>query len=259
MLLEPISIETILTRLETQQIGRNIVYRSSVSSTMDVALEEIKKGATHGTVILADVQEHGKGRLEREWISPQGGVYLSIILYPPREMISSLTMIAGLAVLDCVKDVCGIKADVKWPNDILINGKKVSGILAQSGNASSGGCYAILGIGINADMDVTQQPEIAGIATSLSIVAGKPVNRQLVICSLLQNFEKRYLAFGSGQALWKEWRERLSTLGKRVLVKSGQSTFEGIAESVSSDGSLLLRQDGGELAVIPAGDVTLRI
>jgi len=259
MPLEPISAETILTRLNTREIGRNIILHSRVSSTMDVALEEVLVGAPHGTAIIAEVQEYGKGRLNRGWISPLGGVYVSIILYPPQELLPSLTMIAGLAVTDCIQKVSGIKADIKWPNDVLIDGKKTGGILARSGNSPSEGCYAIVGIGINADMDVTKQPEIAEIATSLSAVMGESVSRQAVICNLLENFEKWYRALAEGRPVWDAWRRRLITLGKQVTVNVRDVVYVGMAESVNRDGSLRVRQANGKIVDIPAGDVTLRV
>lgn len=223
---------------------------------MDVAMDEVLRGTPHGTTIIAEAQEKGKGRLNRSWISPAGGVYVSIILYPKQEMLSSLTMISSLAVSDCIEEVSGIQANIKWPNDILIIGKKVSGILAQSGNSSSKGCYAVIGIGINADLDLTLQPEIADTATSLSEVLGASVSRQKIICRLLESFEKWYQALEDGQPVWKAWKKRLITLGKRVSVKAGDVVYEGIAESFSHDGSLRVRQASGELIAIPAGDVT---
>ena len=258
MQLEPLSAEIIHSCLSTLEIGRNIILYSSVSSTMDVALEEMLRGAPHGTVIIAEAQECGKGRLNRGWISPPGGVYASIILYPPHKLLSSITMVASLAVTDCIQEITGINADIKWPNDILVDSKKVSGILANSGNSPSKGCYAIVGIGINTVMDLTVQAEIADSATSLSIATGKLVSRRAVICSLLQNFEKQYHALAVGQPVWEAWRGRLITLGKKVTVKAGDSIYKGIAESVSHDGSLLLRQADGDLVHIPAGEVTLR-
>jgi BirA family biotin operon repressor/biotin-[acetyl-CoA-carboxylase] ligase len=259
MVLEPISSAKILKCLKTRVIGRDIIYRSSVSSTMDIALDEVLRDAPHGTVIVAEVQKNGKGRLDHEWVSPCGGVYVSIILYPPRELLASVTMIAALAVTDCIQDVSRIKADLKWPNDILIERKKVGGILSRSGDSPSKGCYAILGIGINADVDITAQPEIADIATSLSAGTGAPVSRQAIICSLLENLEKWYQLLSEGRPVWQDWRERITTLGYSVAVKTGDALYEGIAESVDSKGNLLVRQANKELISIPAGDVTLKI
>jgi BirA family transcriptional regulator, biotin operon repressor / biotin---[acetyl-CoA-carboxylase] ligase len=255
---EQLSAENILSCLRTREIGRNLLYLPNVSSTMDVALEEVLRLAPHGTVVVADAQSHGKGRLKRGWISPVGGVYLSVILYPSQELITSLTMIACMAVIDCIQEVCGIKAAIKWPNDVLINSKKVSGVLAQSGNSPSGQCYSVVGIGINADVDLTGEPEIQDIATSLSTAAGRAISRRMVICSLLNNFEKRYSALQAGKSSWKEWRERLVTLGHSVCVKSPYGVVEGIAESVTPKGNLLLRQTDGTLKEIPAGEITPR-
>jgi BirA family biotin operon repressor/biotin-[acetyl-CoA-carboxylase] ligase len=226
---------------------------------MDVALDEIAKRAANGTVILADVQEHGKARLDRGWISPEGGVYLSIILYPPKRWLASLTMIASLAVSDCIHEVVAIKPEIKWPNDVLVGGKKTCGILAQSGATPSGDCYAVLGIGINVNTDFSAHPDIASIATSLSAVNGKVVSRTAIIVSLLENFEKRYEKLIGGVLLWQEWKARLVTLGKFVSVRSGKEVFTGLAESVTPDGSLLLRLADGTIKEIPAGDMTLRV
>jgi BirA family biotin operon repressor/biotin-[acetyl-CoA-carboxylase] ligase len=255
---EQLSAENILSHLKTNQIGRCLIYLPSVSSTMDVARHQAVEGAAHGTTFVAGKQENGKGRLNRRWVSPDGGVYVSVILYLPQELIPALTMIASLAVSDCISEVSGVRSDIKWPNDILINGKKVSGILASSGNSASKGRYAVVGIGINANMDLYLEPELADIATSLLSVTGKQVSRLNVICGLLLSFERRYTAAEAGEPLWQEWRERLITLGQQVSIKAGEKIFNGLAESVKPDGSLMLRRTNGKLVEIPAGDVTLR-
>jgi BirA family biotin operon repressor/biotin-[acetyl-CoA-carboxylase] ligase len=226
---------------------------------MDVALEQMALGAPHGTTVVAETQELGKGRLDRRWISPKGGVYLSIILYPPVQYLNSLTMITSLAVCDCIKEVCGLKATIKWPNDVLVGGKKVSGILATSGASPSKGTYAIVGIGINVDMDLKEHTEIAGSSTNLAASSSRKISRQAVLCALLENFEKRYEKAASGESQVGEWSEAMVTLGQKVTVKTGNKTFTGVAESVDNEGNLVLRLANGELKVIPAGDVTLRV
>lgn len=258
MTLEKISERAIRKHLDTREIGRRIVYRPAVSSTMDVALSEIEQGAAHGTVVVAGTQKKGKGRLRRNWISPPGGVYLSIILYPPPTMLTSLTMVACLAVLDCIQDIGSLRANIKWPNDVLIGGKKVAGVLAQSGKTQDGRIYAVVGIGINANSDVSGQPEIADSATSLIQTAGKEVSLLALICGLLANFEKYFSQLSRGEPVWQQWRDSLVTLGQQVHVKSGHATYSGVAESVDSSGDLLLRLADGTLREIPAGDVTLR-
>jgi BirA family biotin operon repressor/biotin-[acetyl-CoA-carboxylase] ligase len=253
-----LSPEIIQSRLTTREIGRNLVYRRSVTSTMDVALEQVSLGAPGGTAVVAEMQENGKGRLNRNWISPAGGVYVSIVLYPQTQLVNSLTMIASLAVCDCIRETSGVEAKIKWPNDILLGGEKVGGILACSGTSPSQGAYAVVGIGINADLDLDKYPEIAGIAASLAGVSGKNVSRRELLCSLLGNLEKRYDRLSAGESQIGEWRAALVTIGQPVTVKTGGLTFTGTAESVDCDGSLLLRLEHGGYKIVPAGDVTLR-
>jgi BirA family biotin operon repressor/biotin-[acetyl-CoA-carboxylase] ligase len=255
----PIDIDYIRSHLDTRQMGNNILYQYTVCSTMDLALEEISRNAPQGTVVIADTQQQGKGRLERRWVSPPGGVYLSVVIYPLCRIIPSLTMTACLAALDCIEEISTIKPDIKWPNDIHINGKKVCGILALSGISPLNQNYAVIGVGINLSGDLSPYAEIAEIAINLTEAAGKSISREAVICSFLEHFEKRYYSLASGEPLWKEFAANLSTIGKRINVKGGNKIYSGVAESVNADGCLLLRQDNDELIVIPAGDITLRV
>lgn len=254
-----LSADEISDALRAQSIGGRIIYRQTMTSTMDVAQAEIAANAPHGTVVICEQQEHGQGRLSREWVSPVGGVYLSIILYPHERLLPQLTIWASLAVADAIRHICGLKAYFKWPNDVLLHDKKISGIIARSGQNQHGKTWAIVGIGINANMKMSQQTaEIASIATSLSDVSDKEVLRESLIVSLLQSCEKLYNEMEQGEALWHAWQRRLLTLEKSVVVRCGTTVYQGLAESVNSDGTLLLRQDTGEIVIIPAGDVTLR-
>jgi biotin-[acetyl-CoA-carboxylase] ligase BirA-like protein len=167
-------------------------------------------------------------------------------------------MIASLAVCDCIEEVTGITAKIKWPNDILVGGKKVSGILACSGISPSKGVYAVVGIGVNADTEFKDRPEIEEISTSLTTVAGRKVSRLEVLLSLLNNFEQRCDKSFTGESQLGDWTEALVTLGQKVTVRTGEKIITGMAESVDKHGRLLLRLEDGELKVIPAGDVTLR-
>jgi len=225
---------------------------------MDVAQKNIST-APHGTVVLCEKQERGQGRLSRQWVSPIGGVYLSVILHPPMQVLSQLTILASLATADAIHETCGLDACFKWPNDVMLHNKKVSGIIARSGQDEHGKLWAVVGIGINANMMASEQPaEIVDTAVSLSQITGCEVLRHKLIISLLQNFERRYNALIDGGLLWHEWKQRLVTLGERVTVKSGAVVYEGLAEAINADGALLLREQSGELIVIPAGDVTLK-
>jgi len=248
----------ITNNLGTRFIGQRVIYYPRLKSTMDVARREAQQGAIEGTVIIAEEQTAGRGRIKRAWLSPQGSIALSIILYPEVGYLSSLIMVASLAVVHCIEKVTGLKSQIKWPNDVLINGKKVCGILIESEVKGNRADYAIIGIGINVNLKPSDFPEILLNATSLSHELGRDISQLDMIRCLLAEIERLYLALPSGDWVYQEWRDNLVTLGKKIHVSSDETTYEGIAESVASDGSLLLRQPDGSLIKIVTGDVTLR-
>jgi len=225
---------------------------------MDIAKRQAQQGAREGTVIVAEEQTAGRGRIKRTWLSPRGSIALSIILYPQLAYLPSLIMVASLAVVHGIAKVTGLKSQIKWPNDVLVNGKKVCGILIESDVKGSVVDYAIIGIGVNVNLRLSQFPEISPTATSLSHELGRDVSRLDMIRCLLAEAERLYLALPTGQSVYQEWRDNLATLGKKVQVRSGATTYKGLAESVASDGSLLLRQSDGSLIKIVTVDVTLR-
>jgi len=227
---DSLSAASITSELETRFVGQRVIYYPSLTSTMEVARREAQQGAAEGTVIIADEQTAGRGRLGRVWLSPRGSIALSIILYPSLSHLPSLIMLASLAVVHSIEAVTGLKSQTKWPNDVLVNGRKVCGIF----------------------------PEILPIATSLSDEMGRDVSRLSIIRCLLVETERVYLALSAGGSIYEEWRDSLVTLGRRVCVKTGEAIYEGVAESVARDGSLLLRGPDGSLTRIVAGDVTLR-
>jgi BirA family biotin operon repressor/biotin-[acetyl-CoA-carboxylase] ligase len=167
-------------------------------------------------------------------------------------------MLASLAVVHSIEAVTGLRSQIKWPNDVLVNGRKVSGILIESSLRANIVDYAIIGIGINVNLRLAEFPEIQSSATSLSAELGRDVSRLGVIRRLLVEIERLYLALQAGESIYEEWRDSLVTLGRGVRVKSGKTVYEGVAESVARDGSLLLRHSNGNLSKIVAGDATLR-
>ncbi len=253
-----LSPAAITNNLETRFVGQRVICYPSLSSTMEVAKQEVQRGAVAGTVIIADEQTAGRGRIKRLWLSPKGNIALSVILYPGVAYLPSLIMLVSLAVVHSIEAVTGLKPQLKWPNDVLINGKKVCGILIESNVRGDIVDYAIIGIGINVDLRLADFPEIQPTATSLSHEAGRDVSRLNVIRCLLVEIERLYLALAANNSIYEEWRDSLATLGSRVQVKSGETIYEGMAESVAGDGSLLLRHSDGSLTRIVAGDVTLR-
>jgi len=253
-----LSPASITNNLDTRFIGQRVIYYPRLTSTMDVAKREAQQGAVEGTTIIADEQTAGRGRLKRAWLSPTGSLALSIILYPSLLYLPSLIMLASLAVVHSIETVTGLKSQLKWPNDVLANGKKVCGILIESDVRGNMVDYAIIGIGINVNLRLSDFPEIQPTATSLSNELGRDVSHLSLIRRLLVEIERLYLTLQTGGSIYQEWRDRLVMLGKRIRLKSGKTIYEGIAESVASDGSLLLRQSDGSLTKIVAGDATLR-
>jgi len=258
MLENSLSPASITNNLETHFVGQRVIYYPSLTSTMEVARQEAQQKASEGTVIIADEQTVGKGRLKRVWLSPKGSIALSVILYPSLAFLPSLIMLASLAVVHSIKAITGLKPQVKWPNDVLINGKKVCGILIESDVRGDIVNYAIIGIGVNVNLRLADFTELLLTATSLSDELGRDVSRLDIIRSLLVEIERLYLTLLSGGSIYEQWRDSLVTLGRRVRVKSGNTTYEGVAESVTRDGSLLLRHSDGILVKIVAGDVISR-
>lgn len=252
-------IETaqIISGLGTGRIGRRVLCFDRLPSTMDAARSEIKAGAAEGTVIITTDQTAGRGRMGRTWLSPGGGIALSIILYPPLELLPSLIMLASVAVMRTIAGVTGLKAAIKWPNDLLLDGRKVCGILVESGVRGRKVEYAIIGIGINVDLDTGNYPDIAGTATSLAREAGRPVPATALVRRLLRETDGLYASVLAGTPVFPEWRDNLITLGHKVRASCGEEVYEGIAESVMEDGSLNLRQQDGHLVRVVAGDVSL--
>ena len=253
-----LSPASITDGLETHFIGQRVIYYPSLDSTMEVAKREARREAVEGTVIIADEQTAGKGRAKRTWRSPKGSIALSIILYPSVAYLPSIIMVASLAVVYSIETITGLKLQLKWPNDVLINGKKVCGILIESRVKGDRVDYSIIGIGININLRLSDFPELSSTATSLSDELGRDVSRIDVIRRLLVDVERLYLAVLSGGSIYEEWRDRLVTLGRSVQVRWGKTMYEGIAESVARDGSLLLRCPDESLTKIVAGDVILR-
>lgn len=243
--------------LETTFVGQHLLYYSSIPSTMDAAKQAAQAGAVEGTIVIAEEQTAGRGRMERSWLSPPGGaIALSIILRPKLSHLPQLIMVASLAAVHSIEKVSGLRPAIKWPNDILIQGKKVCGILIESQLRGKRVDFTIMGIGLNVALDVSAFPSISATATSLATELGRKVSRRRILQCLLAEVERLYLAVQAGEPIYQEWRDRLETLGKKVRVKWGEGIEEGQAESVDSQGGLLLRRGDGTLARIVAGDVT---
>lgn len=244
-------------KLSTKFVGKRLHCYTKLTSTMTVAREKASEGAPEGTVIIAERQTSGRGRLGRTWLSPQGNLALSLILKPCLENLPQLIMVASLAVVRTVKLVSGVDASIKWPNDVLIKNKKICGILIESEVKGNTVNFAVVGIGINIDLDIAAFPEIAAIATSLAQESGKHISRPELTAILLTELERLYLEAQAGLPIHREWREHMSTLGKWIEVKSGDTIEHGKAENVTEGGNLILRRADNSISEILVGDVTV--
>ena len=250
--------DTISGGLGTKVIGRNVCHYPEVASTMDAARALVRERAAEGTVVTADRQTAGRGRLGRTWLTPAGSLALSVLLYPKLSELPSLIMLASLAVADAIRNATGLEAQIRWPNDVLIRGRKVCGILIETDVSRGKVRYAIIGIGVNVDVPAEVLAEVRPPPTSLSAELGRAVSRLAFARALLREMDRRYLELRSGGSLFEAWRDRLVTLGRRVRVTSGEGVFEGVAESVDRDGSLSVRTGDGRLTRVVAADVTLK-
>jgi BirA family biotin operon repressor/biotin-[acetyl-CoA-carboxylase] ligase len=245
------------SRLNTKFVGRQLYYYHRLATTMKTAKELAKKGTAEGTVIIADTQTAGRGRLGRTWISPKGSLAMSLILKPSLDNLPQLVMIASLAVVRTIKKVTGLQAKIKWPNDVLIKDKKVCGILIENEVKGDKVSFAIIGIGINVNFDPLAFPKIADIATSLSHELGAGVSKAALISTLLPELEQLYIEAQSGTPIYREWQENMGILGKWIRVKTGELVEQGKAETVTENGNLILHRSDSSLVEIVAGDVTV--
>lgn len=257
--------EEIRHGLAAQLFGREIFYRDSVPSTNDLAKEMARRGAGEGAVVVAEEQTAGKGRLGRGWHTPRyKGLCFSLILYPPvvPSEAAQVTMLAAVAVASAIRDVAGVPAGIKWPNDILVNSKKICGILTELSAEMDKINYLVTGIGINVNQDPDDFPgELRSVATSVKIEAGRAMPRLKLLQACLVEFEKWYAVWlGQGfSPVLARWKEMSVSLHCPVRISTLKECWDGWAEDVDQDGALLLRLSDGSLKRLVSGEVTLRL
>jgi BirA family biotin operon repressor/biotin-[acetyl-CoA-carboxylase] ligase len=252
-LLERMGRESLGTRL----LGRRVVYRVSVASTNTLARELAEQGAPEGTLVIAEEQTAGRGRLGRRWLAPRGSsVLISLIFRPqlPPAKAPQLVMLCGLAVRQAIREMTGLPAQLKWPNDVLIGRRKVGGILAETSSLGHSLQYAVVGIGLNVNLDPQALPAHFG-ATSIAHELGRPLTRLPLLHSVLRHSEERYLDLHAGVSPVGDWSAALQTLGCRVRLNTSQGYWEGLAEAVDEEGALLLRLDDGRTRRVLAGEI----
>ena len=224
---------------------------------MDEAARLGKEEAEEGAVVVAEKQSAGRGRQGRSWVSQPGNLLVSVLFRPTLETLPFINIIGGIAAARSVRKVTGLDVKIKWPNDLLIGGRKAAGILAESAIVGNSVWYAVLGVGMNVSLDTQQIEEISPFAISVNSAAGKEVPREDLLRQFLMDLDSLYIALNNGESPMQEWQGMLETIGQRLVATWGDDTYHGVAEDTDELGNLILRQDDGSLLTLTAGDVTL--
>lgn len=259
---DTLAAEEISVQLNTAIIGKRLVNLALTASTNAEAFRLAEDGAVEGTVVTADEQNKGKGRLGRIWSSPLGAnLYCSVILRPQIKPFEApqLTFLSAVAVARAIEQASGLKPEIKWPNDVLIDGKKVAGLLNEMSAETDGINFVILGIGVNLNMTADQFPDdLRHPATSLFIEEGVKVGRARFTALLLNELDRLYAGFldhGFAQVR-REWQERCNAGGREVSVSNhGCADIRGKFAGIDSDGAMLVQCPDGTIERILSGDV----
>ncbi len=255
--------QEIKNRLFTTYIGRKIYYFPELESTNMIAKEKAthkEEGVNEGTIVIAERQSAGKGRLGRNWFSPAGGIWLSIILYPQLSpsYIPRITLMTAVAVVKAIERCAQIKGQIKWPNDILINEKKVCGILTEMSAELDLINWVVVGIGINVNIKKQEFPEeIREKTTSLKEVLGKEISRVRLVQIFLKEFEKYYelLKRREFSSILRDWKSYSHTLGRKIKINIGENVVTGEAIDINEKGALIFKKEEGELVEIISGTI----
>ena len=248
----------IRSNLQTNYMGKKIYFFKEVDSTNLVAKKLANEGAAEGTIVIAGKQRRGKGSRGKKWISPSGGVWMTIILRPDVEpnKAPQLTLVTGVAVAETLIQELGLDVEIKWPNDILIDNKKVSGILTEVKTNIIGVEYVLVGIGIDLNIDIP--PELRDTATSLQAELEREIRGAELIQKFLQNFEDNYNEFKADNFpyILNKWRRLSGTVGKYVELRRKGGVIRGEAIGISKNGRLVLEMDNGNLRKVISGECT---
>lgn len=260
----PLSAEKILAGLKTQSFGKNLILLEKTGSTQNEAKILAERGLSEGTAVVAEEQNQGRGRMGSAWISERGGLWVSLILRPQIQPQDAplLALVSSVAISKAIESVCGVRAGLKWPNDILIRTKnglrKACGSLIEMSAEGDLIRWAVLGFGINVNNDIPRGLE--SIAVSLKRASGKPQDRTRLLQRVLGNLEKAYRSFTSRgfETLRREYMKRSVFIkGRRLKINNFSDQVQGRFVKIDSDGSLVLALSGGKREKIFSGDVTI--
>lgn len=256
-----LSENTISWGLDTKWLGKKIIHRESTTSTQRIAHELALDKASHGTIVIADEQTKGKGRVDRTWHSKRGqGIWMSIVLRPNilPYLAPQLTLLTATVLADVIDHYAQVKPQIKWPNDILIQGKKMAGILTEMQAEQDQVSYVIVGMGININQTNSDIPaDISHRATSLRIETDKTWDMVPLIQRILHTFERKYDYFMDNgfDQVKQTWESYGFKINERLLIKTGKEQWEGIFLGIAEDGALLARKDNGDIEKIYSAEI----
>ncbi len=249
---------------EGQQIGRELFHFDEIDSTNNYAKKMANEGCPHGTVIVAERQKLGRGRVGRQWQSDNNsGLWFSIVVRPDLEpeRVQIITLAASIAVVEGARSELGINCGIKWPNDIILDSSKLGGILTELSAEPGHVNYVVVGIGINVNQTLSDfDTDLQNKATSIYIKTGKKCSRVKLLSSILSSFEEIYGAFLKGRAeeIINRWNRYSVTIGKEVKIVSKDIEYIGTAQSIASDGKLVVKCKDGKTINVSAGEVQVR-
>lgn len=249
--------------LKTSFIGQEVYFYNQVDSSQKIARQLAEQGKPEGTAVIAEKQTQGQGRIKRSWYSLPKGLALSLILRPTvfPEKATHFSLLAGVAAVKCLREVCPVKTELKWPNDIFVKGKKVGGILVELSAEADRINYLILGLGLNVNSGKEDLPEdILQTATSLKAETGFELPRLELVQKFFYHLENSYLQYLSQGffPILEAWKKMNNTLGQQVMVNQHNKKIIGQAEDLTETGGLRLKTSQGELIIINSGDISLR-
>ena len=252
------------SRMDTAWAGHPVSFYAQINSTNLQAKLDAEAGAGEGALVVADMQTAGRGRRGRTWNSPAGtNVYFTLLLKPayPVDKVSAVTLVMALAVAEGIRETCGLDTGIKWPNDVVVNGHKVCGILTEMNTEVDYINYVVIGIGINVNQKEFPE-EIREIAGSLCLEAGKQIGRAALIAAIMEELERIYEIFQKTEdlsELYEEYNQICVNCGRKIRVLEPGHEYTGVAEGINQDGELMVvRDDTGEKVSVYAGEVSVR-
>lgn len=260
---DTIAEEEVASRLATERMGRQIRYFSRIDSTNQYAKRIAEEGAADGTLVIADEQTAGKGRSGRTWVTPPGEAIAFTLLLRPKlspGRISMVTLVMGLAVVNAVNKLYDLHAGIKWPNDVVINGRKLCGILTEMSAEVEHVHYIVIGVGINANLTSFPQ-ELSQIATSLKLELGRDVSRAGLIAAVMEEFERLYAEFerqGDLGSVMQEYNDLCLNAGNKVRVLDPNGEYTGVSHGINAMGELLVETEDSQIREVYAGEVSVR-